>query len=260
MTNGWAWHPRRAFSSDVVPNGNMFAPCSGCSDGVCFAPRRNRGTDEPPGRRTPRSRPSIGGEQATSGGLMVRVGIVDRWLAERVQRLVAPVAVRLELWDGTSPFSASRPPVGDLVVRDRRTLLGLAVNPTCGLARPTPPAGSRSEAQPSRSSRRCRVCRAPWRRGAPASWRCWPRPIPSAMPAAMSTTTIWATTSISYGSIPSWSTPARTSLTRRCRSPRRSVPSSIWCAANCGCAQATPSSRPGAAGERWPFTWRATTA
>ena len=60
---------------------------------------------------------------------MVRVGMVDRWLAERVQRLVAPVAVRLELWDGTSPFSASHPPVGDLVVRDRRTLLGLAVNP-----------------------------------------------------------------------------------------------------------------------------------
>ena len=60
---------------------------------------------------------------------MVRVGMVDRWLAERVQRLVAPVAVRLELWDGTSPFSASDPPVGDLVVRDRRTLLGLAVNP-----------------------------------------------------------------------------------------------------------------------------------
>ena len=60
---------------------------------------------------------------------MVRVGIVDRWLAERVQRLVAPVAVRLELWDGTSPFSASRPPVGDLVVRDRRALLGLVLNP-----------------------------------------------------------------------------------------------------------------------------------
>jgi hypothetical protein len=35
---------------------------------------------------------------------MVRVGMVDRWLAERVQRLVAPVAIRLELWDGTSPF------------------------------------------------------------------------------------------------------------------------------------------------------------
>ena len=60
---------------------------------------------------------------------MVRVGTLDRWLAERVQRLVEPVAVRLELWDGSSPFPAGRPPVGDLVVGDRRTLLGLAVNP-----------------------------------------------------------------------------------------------------------------------------------
>jgi cyclopropane-fatty-acyl-phospholipid synthase len=60
---------------------------------------------------------------------MVRVGVLDRWLAERVQRLVEPVAVRLELWDGSSPFAARHPPVGDLVVRDRRTLLGLAVNP-----------------------------------------------------------------------------------------------------------------------------------
>lgn len=60
---------------------------------------------------------------------MVRVGVLDRWLAERVQRLVEPVAVRLELWDGSSPFATGRSSVGDLVVRDRRTLLGLAVNP-----------------------------------------------------------------------------------------------------------------------------------
>lgn len=60
---------------------------------------------------------------------MVRVGMLDRWVAERVQRLVEPVAVRLELWDGSSPFAAVHPPVGHLVVRDRRTLLGLALNP-----------------------------------------------------------------------------------------------------------------------------------
>ena len=61
---------------------------------------------------------------------MDTVGMVDCWLAERVQRLVAPVAVRLELWDGTSPFVANRhAPVGGLIVRDRLTLLGLLVNP-----------------------------------------------------------------------------------------------------------------------------------
>ena len=53
----------------------------------------------------------------------------DRWLASRVQRTIAPGALRLELWDRSSPYDASRPPVGDLVVHDRGTLLGLAVNP-----------------------------------------------------------------------------------------------------------------------------------
>jgi cyclopropane-fatty-acyl-phospholipid synthase len=58
-----------------------------------------------------------------------RPGWIDRWLAARVQRTIAPAAVRLELWDRTSPYESSRPPVGDLVVHDRRALVGLAVNP-----------------------------------------------------------------------------------------------------------------------------------
>jgi cyclopropane-fatty-acyl-phospholipid synthase len=39
------------------------------------------------------------------------------------------VAVRLELWDGTSSYSAPARPVGDVIVRDRRALLGLIVDP-----------------------------------------------------------------------------------------------------------------------------------
>jgi cyclopropane-fatty-acyl-phospholipid synthase len=58
-----------------------------------------------------------------------RVVLTDRWIAERVQRTIEPAAVRLELWDGTSPYSGSREPIGDLVVGDRRTLIGLALNP-----------------------------------------------------------------------------------------------------------------------------------
>jgi cyclopropane-fatty-acyl-phospholipid synthase len=58
-----------------------------------------------------------------------RPGWIDRWLAARVQRTIAPARVRLELWDRSSPYDATRPPVGDLLVHDRRTLLGLAVNP-----------------------------------------------------------------------------------------------------------------------------------
>jgi cyclopropane-fatty-acyl-phospholipid synthase len=53
----------------------------------------------------------------------------DRWLATRLQRAIEPVSVRLQLWDGSSPYSADAPPVGDIVVRDRWTLLGLALNP-----------------------------------------------------------------------------------------------------------------------------------
>ena len=34
-----------------------------------------------------------------------RVAMTDRWIAERVQRTIEPAAVRLELWDGTSPYS-----------------------------------------------------------------------------------------------------------------------------------------------------------
>jgi cyclopropane-fatty-acyl-phospholipid synthase len=58
-----------------------------------------------------------------------RVNALDRWLAERVQRGIEPVAVRLELWDGTSSYSAPALPVGDVIVRDRLALLGLAVDP-----------------------------------------------------------------------------------------------------------------------------------
>jgi cyclopropane-fatty-acyl-phospholipid synthase len=58
-----------------------------------------------------------------------RPGLADRWLADRLQRLLATVDVRVQLWDGTSPWPASRHPVGTLVVGDRRTLLGLIVNP-----------------------------------------------------------------------------------------------------------------------------------
>ena|SRR6266550_2874074 len=56
-------------------------------------------------------------------------GFLDRWLAARVQRGIEPAAVRLELWDQSSPYAAATRPIGDLIVRDRRALLGLAVNP-----------------------------------------------------------------------------------------------------------------------------------
>src|SRR5262245_33269516 len=57
------------------------------------------------------------------------VGRIDRWLATRLQRAVSSAAVRLELWDGSSPYDGATPPVGTLVIHDRRTLFGLALHP-----------------------------------------------------------------------------------------------------------------------------------
>jgi cyclopropane-fatty-acyl-phospholipid synthase len=58
-----------------------------------------------------------------------RAGPIDQALARLLQRTVGPAGVRVELWDGNSPSNAPVRPLGDMVVRDRRTLLGLILNP-----------------------------------------------------------------------------------------------------------------------------------
>lgn len=70
-----------------------------------------------------------GGSESSASRRQSRVTIVDRCLAAQVQRTIEHVAVRLVLWDGSSPYSAAAPALGALIVRDRRTLLGLLVNP-----------------------------------------------------------------------------------------------------------------------------------
>lgn len=62
-------------------------------------------------------------------GVDARVSALDRWLAAQLQRAIAPAAVRLELWNGSSPFQSTHRPTGDLIIGDRRTLLGLIFNP-----------------------------------------------------------------------------------------------------------------------------------
>lgn len=52
----------------------------------------------------------------------------DRWAAGRLQHAIREAAVRVELWDGSSTFGHGSA-IGDLVIRDRRALLGLIVNP-----------------------------------------------------------------------------------------------------------------------------------
>ena len=53
----------------------------------------------------------------------------DRWLGELLQRSIAAASVRVVLWDGHSPYQRRTESLGDLVVRDRRVLLGLIVDP-----------------------------------------------------------------------------------------------------------------------------------
>ena len=57
-----------------------------------------------------------------------RVTAVDRWLAAAVQRTIADGPVRLELWDGRRAEGAPDRAAGDLLVGDRRALVGLAAN------------------------------------------------------------------------------------------------------------------------------------
>jgi cyclopropane-fatty-acyl-phospholipid synthase len=52
----------------------------------------------------------------------------DRWAAALLQRAVRGADVRIELWDSSSPFEGGHA-IGDLVIRDRRALVGLIVNP-----------------------------------------------------------------------------------------------------------------------------------
>ena len=51
---------------------------------------------------------------------------LDRWIGARVQRSIEPASVRLVLWDGSCAYDARRRSVGDLIVRDRLTLLEVA--------------------------------------------------------------------------------------------------------------------------------------
>jgi cyclopropane-fatty-acyl-phospholipid synthase len=53
----------------------------------------------------------------------------DRWLATRLQRQIDAAAVRLVLWDGSTSYAGTQPPVGDVVVGDRGALLGLILDP-----------------------------------------------------------------------------------------------------------------------------------
>jgi cyclopropane-fatty-acyl-phospholipid synthase len=63
-----------------------------------------------------------------TGTTTEHAGTFDRWLAGRLQSVIEPSRLRLELWDGSSSYSRSDA-IGSIVVRNRRTLIGLVIDP-----------------------------------------------------------------------------------------------------------------------------------
>ena len=57
------------------------------------------------------------------------VGWVPRYLAAFLQRRIVPSRVRVELWDGSSPYAESEPEIGALVFHDAATLRRVLLNP-----------------------------------------------------------------------------------------------------------------------------------
>ena len=53
---------------------------------------------------------------------------LDRWLGAKLQSSIARSGVGVELWDGTS-FRPASPHIGDLLIRDRRALTAVLLNP-----------------------------------------------------------------------------------------------------------------------------------
>ncbi|HEY4998627.1 MAG TPA: cyclopropane-fatty-acyl-phospholipid synthase family protein, partial [Usitatibacter sp.] len=56
-------------------------------------------------------------------------GRLDRWVLARIRQRLAGIPMRITLWDGTSASLSDRPDAGEVVLRDRRTLLALVRNP-----------------------------------------------------------------------------------------------------------------------------------
>jgi cyclopropane-fatty-acyl-phospholipid synthase len=59
-------------------------------------------------------------------------GFGEKWLLERILKATGPAPVRLTLQDGESVSPPGVSPIGTVLIRDRRTLLGLIVDPEVG--------------------------------------------------------------------------------------------------------------------------------
>ena len=54
---------------------------------------------------------------------------LDRWIGSGLQAWLQPVGIRIELWNGWSPWTAGQDTVGDVLFADRGALLKVALDP-----------------------------------------------------------------------------------------------------------------------------------
>jgi cyclopropane-fatty-acyl-phospholipid synthase len=89
-------------------------------------------------------------------------GALDRWLAARLQQVLARAGIRLRLWDGSSTGPQPAGMLGELIARDRGTLVGLVVYPDLwfGEAYTTGRLQVRGELQPMLEAL-CRISASP---------------------------------------------------------------------------------------------------
>ena len=93
-------------------------------------------------------------------------GALDRWLAARLQHVLTRAGIRLRLWDGSTTGPQPAGLLGELIARDRGTLLGLVIYPDLwfGEAYTTGRLQVRGELQPMLEAL-CRISVSP-----PAWW------------------------------------------------------------------------------------------
>jgi cyclopropane-fatty-acyl-phospholipid synthase len=58
-----------------------------------------------------------------------RARLLDRWLLSRIARGLGDAPLRVVLWDGTEAHAGRTPPIGGLILKDRRTLIAVARDP-----------------------------------------------------------------------------------------------------------------------------------
>jgi len=80
----------------------------------------------------PRDRPVADSPVLSASARGSRVLVAEKCLVQRMLRRLGNPAIRIVLWDGQQIAISDAPPVASVRIRDRRTLLGLIVNPAIG--------------------------------------------------------------------------------------------------------------------------------